>query len=283
MNFTDSNTKVSTDLYTKLMAGPGSVGTRQGLTTKADERFGNELLSRLTASDWAQIRARFQLVHFAGGETVYPADHLIDSVYFPLTAIASRLTVFEDGSTVEVGLIGRDGVIGLPAFMNNGLTRNWTVIDVAGTALRLRLGALRDGMEHLPSLAQAVSAYYQEFFVQVTRRAVCRSRHTITEQLCSWLLMVRDRSDSAELPLTQETIARRMGSRRAGITVAANALKKAGAITYCRGRITIADRALLCELACECYPTVSCREHEGGPWTRPGSFPLLAIRRPTAA
>jgi CRP-like cAMP-binding protein len=213
----------------------------------------NSLLAELTGRDLAQLSPRFQLVQFEAGETVYSSDHLIESVFFPLTAVASRLSILEDGSTVEVGLIGRDGVIGLSALIGTGRTKNWTVIDIGGSAIRLRAAALREALNRMPSLASALSLYYQNFFSQVTHRAVCRSRHTIVAQLSTWLLMVHDRVDRSDLPLTQENIARRLGSRRAGITVAANILKKAGAIAYSRGHISVADRTKLSEFACECY------------------------------
>jgi CRP-like cAMP-binding protein len=213
----------------------------------------NELLARLSPSESSFLRSRLQLVKFERGDTIYRADDEIDSVYFPLSMVASRLTILEDGSTVEVGIIGRDGVVGLSAFMGTGRTRNWTVVDIGGEALRLRVNGLREVISRFSALSSVLSEYYQDFFTQVTRRAVCRSRHTIMEQLCSWLLMVRDRCETADLTLTQECIARRLGSRRAGITVAANALKKAGAIAYSRGHIAVTDRGKLEDLACECY------------------------------
>lgn len=250
--------------------------------TDADPRQ-NRLLAKLPSSELDRLRPRFQLVKFEAGQTVYPAEHVIDSVYFPLTAVASRLTVLEDGSTVEAGLIGRDGVIGLSAFLGDGRTRNWTVIDLAGAALRLRIATLNELLPSLPRLGNALSTGYQDLFSQVTRRAVCRSRHTIVEQLCSWLLMVRDRSESSALCLTQESIARRLGSRRAGITVAANALKKAGAIDYSRGRIVITDRTELEGMACECYAAVCEHLNDAALWNQGAGRAQLNFMEPSAA
>lgn len=213
----------------------------------------NQLLARLSPGEISVLRSRLQTVDFARGDTIYRTDDMIDSVYFPLSMVASRLSILEDGSTVEVGLIGNDGVVGLSAFMGTGRTRNWTVVDIGGTALRLRVNGLREVLSRFSGLSSVLSEYYQEFFSQVTRRAVCRSRHTIMEQLCTWLLMVHDRCETPDMTLTQECIARRLGSRRAGITVAANALKKTGAIAYRRGHIAIIDRPKLTQLACECY------------------------------
>ncbi|MEO6392704.1 MAG: Crp/Fnr family transcriptional regulator [Pyrinomonadaceae bacterium] len=243
----------------------------------------NRLLARLPVTELERLRPRLQLVRFDAGQTVYPAEHVIDSIYFPLTAVASRLTVLEDGSTVEAGLIGNDGVIGLSAFMGDGRTRNWTVIDLAGATLRIRAATLNEFLPTLPRLGAALSASYQDLFSQVTRRAVCRSRHTIVEQLCSWLLMVRDRSETSALPLTQESIARRLGSRRAGITVAANALKKAGAIDYSRGRIVITDRAELEGMACECYAAVCENVNCAAIWQQGTGDARMNFREPNAA
>lgn len=255
---------------------------KSGVGSDADPKL-NRLLAKLSPTELERLRPRFQLVRFDAGQTVYPAEHLIDSLYFPLTTVASRLTVLEDGSTVEAGLIGRDGVIGLSAFLGDGRTRNWTVIDLAGTSLRIRAATLNELLPSLPQLRAALSTAYQDLFTQVTRRAVCRSRHTIVEQLCSWLLMVRDRSESSALALTQESIARRMGSRRAGITVAANALKKAGAIDYSRGRIVITDRVELEGMACECYAAVSEHVNDAAIWKQGIGRSRVNLLEPNAA
>jgi CRP-like cAMP-binding protein len=213
----------------------------------------NRLLSDLPAAEQAQLKLRLQLVRWEPGDTIYRPDEFIESVYFPTTAVASRLAVLEDGSTVEIGMTGNDGVLGIGAFMASGRTENWTVVDIGGEAWRLRVGGLREAMNQSRGLSARLTSYYQDFFRQITQRAVCRSRHTIIEQLCTWLLMMRDRSETAALTLTQEVIARRLGARRAGITVAANTLRKAGAIAYRRGNIEVTDRGVLELKACECY------------------------------
>lgn len=241
----------------------------------------NQLLARLSPGEISVLRSRLQTVDFERGDTIYRTDDTIDSVYFPLSMVASRLSILEDGSTVEVGLIGNDGVVGLSAFLGTGRTRNWTVVDIGGTALRLRVNGLREVLSRFSTLSSVLSEYYQDFFAQVTRRAVCRSRHTIMEQLCTWLLMVDDRCETRDMTLTQECIARRLGSRRAGITVAANTLKKTGAIAYRRGHITIVDRMKLTKSACECYSIPN--EKATNRWSNHHVSTPLIVHETTAA
>jgi len=216
----------------------------------------SKTLALLPLAIGEKIHAQLQPVSFKPGNTIYHPEDLIDYVYFPETCVASRLSLMEDGSTVEIGIIGNEGIIGITTFVGATIAHNWTVVEIGGTALRIRAGAFRELLRTDNDLRSVVGNYYNSFFMQVSQRAVCRSRHTLMEQLCSWLLMVKDRVPTNQLPLTHEAIARRLGTRRAGITVAANNLRKEEIIDYARGHIVICDYPKLEAFACECYNTL---------------------------
>lgn len=213
----------------------------------------NKLLSAVSSLTYSQISPLLQKVSLKTGQTIYHPEDPIDFVYFPETVIASRLSLMEDGSTVEVGLIGNDGVVGISSFIGAKRARSWTVVDVGGHAYRMRASLFMERVRTNADFRSVIANYYHSFFMQVSQRAVCRCRHSLMEQFCSWLLMFKDRFNSNKLPLTHEHIARRLGTRRASVTVAASELKKEGVIDYSRGFILIADSENLKAQSCECY------------------------------
>lgn len=220
----------------------------------------NKILASLPYATLERVKRALQPVTLQSGTTIYHPDDFIDYVYFPETCVASRLSLLEDGSTVEIGIIGNEGLVGVSSFIGATLARNWTVVEVGGNAYKMRVSAFREILQQNSDLYFAIASYYNSFFMQVSQRAVCRSRHTLMEQLCSWLLMVKDRTSSNQMPLTHEAIAHRLGTRRAGITVAANTLRKEKIIDYTRGYIVLRDRTKLENFACECYNTLKAND-----------------------
>ena len=216
----------------------------------------NKFLAVLPAAEYALLRTSLQPVTLKTGQTIYNVGDSLDFIYFPETCVASRVALMEDGATVEVGLVGPESIIGVMSFLGAETARHWTVVEVPGRALRMRASAFRDLARRNYQLQKPILDYCRLFFAHVAQRSVCRSRHSIQEQLCTWLMMMQDRAGTAELPLTQESIARRLGVRRAGITVAANWLKQEGLIDYRRGHIAVLDRKGLEKAACECYGVV---------------------------
>lgn len=220
----------------------------------------NKILASLPHTTLERVSRALQPVNLQAGTTIYHPDDFIDYVYFPETCVASRLSLLEDGSTVEIGIIGNEGLVGVSSFIGATMARNWTVVEVGGVAQRMRVSSFREILHQDQDLYFAIASYYNSFFMQVSQRAVCRSRHTLMEQLCSWLLMIKDRMTSNQMPLTHEAIAHRLGTRRAGITVAANALRKEKVIDYTRGYIVLRDRSKLENFACECYNALKANE-----------------------
>jgi len=217
----------------------------------------NRLLAALPRQDYEKVSPHLELVSFAQGETIYSEGDPITDIYFPNTCVALRLNVLVDGTSIEVGMMGLEGVIGVAAVLGAGHAHNWTVVEVPGIAMRLRTSALKSLMSESYALQRLLMSYYQALITHITQRAVCHSRHTLQAQLCTWLLFLCDRAQSNRLPITHERISRYLGSRRAGITLAANNLRKAGFIEYKRGQLTILDGDALKAVACECYAVVS--------------------------
>lgn len=213
----------------------------------------NKILASLSSEVLERVKKVLKPVNLKSGTTIYYPEACIDYVYFPESCVASRLSLLEDGSTVEIGIIGNEGIIGITSFVGAVFAHNWTVMEVGGTAYRLSTRCFLMKLKEESELRLAIANYYNQFFMQISQLAVCRSRHTLMEQFCSLLLMIKDRIASEQMCMTHEAIARRLGTRRAGITVAANLLRKEKIIDYTRGHIILRDRSKLEDFACECY------------------------------
>ena len=196
-------------------------------------------------------------VYFERGQTIYDIGDTFDFVYFPNNMVASRLALMEDGAMIEVGVVGREGLLGIAALIGATCANNMTIAETGGSAIRIRTKVLRDIFRHDFKLQSLLLSYYHDFLTQISQRAACRCRHSVAQQLCTWLLQVHDRAGINDLSLTQETIANRLGARRASITVAINELEKSGLLRCKRGHIVICDRAGLENHACECYGLLS--------------------------
>jgi CRP-like cAMP-binding protein len=181
----------------------------------------------------------------------------VEGIYFPETAVLSQLSYLEDGSATEVAMIGNEGLVGLSALLECRANAFWTQVTVGGTALCAHVDVLLEEFRRAGSFQKQILSYTSSFLDQVSQRAVCNSRHRLEERLCTWLLMVHDRAHGVQLPLTHEMIAEHLGARRAGITSFCTLLREHGAIAYQRGLISVVDRKLLEDMACECYRRIA--------------------------
>jgi hypothetical protein len=163
---------------------------------------------------------------------------------------------WSEGATAAVGLVGNEGAIGIGLFMEGNGTPIQSVVEVAGRALRMEARALREEFRRGGAFQAALLRYTWALVTQISVTAVCNRLHPIEKRLCRWLLLTRDRVPSDQLWLTQEFIARQLGVRREGVTVAAQHLQAAGLIVHSRGHITIRDRRRLEARTCECYWTI---------------------------
>jgi CRP-like cAMP-binding protein len=223
--------------------------------------LGNELLLSLPVDVSVKLQPAMQKVVFERGQTIYDIGDTFDFVYFPIDLVASRLCLMEDGAMIEVGVVGREGLLGISSMMGSTTANCLTIAETGGTAIRVRTKLLRDIFCQNQKLQRILLNYYSDFLTQVSQRAACRCRHTVAQQLCTWLLLVHDRATGNDLALTQETIANRLGARRASVTVALNELEKNGCVESRRGHIIISNRRGLENCACECYDILRSNFH----------------------
>lgn len=217
----------------------------------------NRVLRDLAEADRSRLLAQLQPVSLEVGEVLYDSGTRITHFYFPITTVVSSLHTAETGATVEMGLVGHDGVVGVSLFLGADSTPHRTETVVRGEAYRMPASALREEFARGGSLQRALLRYTQSLITQISQMAICNRLHDVEQRLCRWLLMCHDRVTSNELLMTQELMSHMLGGRRESVTVAAGRLQERGLIRYARGHISILNRRGLEARVCECYPIVA--------------------------
>jgi CRP-like cAMP-binding protein len=217
----------------------------------------NLVLAALPPSESRKIVADSRPVHLSYLDAIYEAGDEIEFIYFPIESVLSAVAILEDGSSVEISMTGREGLVGLPALVGGGRALHWTRVSVSGAALKIPTASLQELVRTSEPIHDAVLRAYRRLFTQICQRSVCNVRHSLLQRLSVWLLMMSDRIGAVELPFTQEDIANRISVRRAGVSVAASTLQAMRAISYHRGRIMITDRPAIEGTACECYQVMA--------------------------
>jgi CRP-like cAMP-binding protein len=216
----------------------------------------NRILNALTRPEYERLAPHLEPFKLWAGDVLYHPEQPVTHVYFPNRGTVSVVSIFEDGGTVEVGMVGNEGMFGVSVFLGSVSTPLEAVVQMPGDSLRMRSDVLKREFKKCGQLHDVLLRYTQAFITQVAQTAACNRAHVTDGRLAKWLLMCADRAHSKELELTQEFIATMLGTRRAGVTEAAGRLQGAGLISYRRGRITVLDRAGLEAASCECYPVV---------------------------
>jgi CRP-like cAMP-binding protein len=214
----------------------------------------NRILNALTRPEYERLTPHLEYVHLRLGYTLYHPEQTITHVFFPNRGTVSIVSTFADGGSVEVGMVGNEGMFGVCVFLGSVSTPLIAQVQLPGDAFRMRADVLRREFREGGALQDLLLRYTQAFITQISLTAACNRAHHVDRRLAKWLLMCQDRAHSGELELTQEFIATMLGVRRAGVTEAAIRLKGAGIIDYRRGRVTVLDRARLEAVSCECYP-----------------------------
>ncbi len=213
----------------------------------------NQILATLNKTDYQYLFGELERVSFVRGDVIYEVDAPIDSVYFPATAVFSMLATMEDGRTVEVGPVGREGLAGLRVFLGSDTTPHRVIVHMAGDAMRLKTSVLKAELTGThAALSQKLIRYTLMLLTMTGRTGACNKLHSLEQQFSRWLLTMHDYV-RGNLPLTHELIALTLGVRRAGVTETASGLKDSGLISYQRGDIRIIDEKALEAVACECY------------------------------
>lgn len=217
----------------------------------------NKLLIALKAEEGDTLLDELQAVDMPARATLHAADTAIAHVYFPdRGTAASVIAPLGTDRGVEVGTIGNEGFVGIPIMF--GLDREpfTVVVQVAGTGWRVTADEFRTEFDDSAPFRALCFRFAHTFYVQVGQSSACNRAHTVAERCARWLLMMHDRADSGTFILTQDYLATMLGVRRAGVTVAAGVLQRAGLIVYHRGHITVIDRAGLEAASCSCYAVI---------------------------
>ena len=216
---------------------------------------GNRLLDSLSPAKEADLAPHLEHVRLELKELLFEPGKRIDSVYFPITAVASLLNLVEDTSGVEIATVGNEGLGGLSVSwgINTFNPREFVQCQVPGDALVMDAETFASKVAAGGELTWLVHRYTQAFVTQIGQQVACNGLHSIQERCARWMLLTHDLVGSDEFPLTQEFLAQMLGVRRPSVTVVAGILQQAGFIRFHRGRITVTDRRGLENSSCDCY------------------------------
>ena len=216
----------------------------------------NKILAALPEKEYARLLPHLELVALPLGQILHKSEDRIKYVYFPNSGVVSFVAHMKEGASIEVGLAGNEGMVGLPILFGDDIAQNEAIVQIADGAMRMKASVLTEELKRDGELEPLLMRYALALMKQVAQTAACNRNHHIAQRLARWLLTCHDRVKGDELKLTQEFIAEMLGTRRSGVSEAAMMLQEGGLIRYSRGNIKILDRQGLEKFSCECYATV---------------------------
>lgn len=219
--------------------------------------FDNQILKALPREEHARLSRYMEVVSLPTGKTLYEAGDVVRKVYFLKGGMASLLSTTGGGAAVEVGMVGNEGLVGLPAILRVNVIDYRVVMQVPANAVRVSAAAVRSEFDRGGRLHDLLLRYTATLLTQVSQSAACNRYHSMRARLCRWLLVSHDRVQANTLNLTQEFLSQMVGAPRSRVTTAANSLRDMGLIRYRRGKIEILDRPRLEAASCECYRIVN--------------------------
>lgn len=220
---------------------------------------GNHLLARLPPAEQARLASRLVPVPLKPKQVLYRQGQPIDKLYFLDSGVISLISMMGDGKSVEVGIVGKEGAIGIHALYGPATMPCEALVQVAGQAESLKLADFRSDSRNGRLLTDQLCRYSQALLIQIIQTAACNRLHSLRQRAARWILTTHDRAGVNRFPLTQELLAIMLGVRRPSVTVAALSLQRSGLIDYRHGRMVIRDRAGLEAASCECYRSI--KEH----------------------
>jgi len=213
----------------------------------------NDILRALLNSEYKHLDPKLEQVDLKLGEIIYQADQRIDHVYFPETAVVAMIDTVEGGGTVEVGIIGHEGMVGINIFLGCLVTPDRAIVQISGSAMRMKTNDLRKELRFGSPLQRLLLRYTQALLAVISQSVACSQHHSVAQRLARWLLTMHDHAESDEFEMPHKSIAAMLGTRREGVSEAAAKFQAAGLITYSRARIHILDEVGLKKNSCECY------------------------------
>jgi CRP-like cAMP-binding protein len=225
----------------------------------------NKLLSQLPNDDFQRVLSDLKTVPMNVKQMLHARNEPVRYVYFPNGGVASITTVMSDGAMVEIATIGREGMVGIGAFLGGDIAGTETMVQVPDTsAERMPVAAFDREIQRRGALYESVQRYSRGLLTLMMQSTACMALHPVQQRCCRWLLMTHDRVQQPEFQLSHEFLAMMLGSTRPTVTVVAGTLQKAGLIHYRHGHIRIVDREGLESASCECYATVTRKFRELG-------------------
>jgi CRP-like cAMP-binding protein len=213
----------------------------------------NDLLRALLSAEYKHLRPFLERVTLKAGEVIYHADQRIEYVYFPENTVVAMIDTMEKGSTVEVGIIGHEGMVGINIFLGGLATPDRAVALFSGTAMRMKESRFRKEIRFGSPLQRLLLHYTQVFLSVISQSVGCSQHHTAAQRLARLLVTMHYYAEAKEFEMSQEIIAATLGVRRGAISAAAGQFQAAGMIIYSRGRMRIVDSTRLNKECCECY------------------------------
>jgi CRP-like cAMP-binding protein len=219
-------------------------------------RTANNVLASIPSRDYQRLHSQLEPVTLKFGQILYEPGQVIQHVYFPINSLISLLTAVDKRRTLEVGMVGREGMAGMPFILGMGVSGVRALVQGEGEALRAAAAPFRVEFQRNKPLQEALFRYTYALMAQISQTAACNRFHDAEARLSRWLLMTRERVGSDSFLLTHAFLAHMLGLRREGVTEAASALKRQKLISYNRGKIKLLDVSRLKKSSCSCYQIV---------------------------
>jgi len=216
----------------------------------------NRVLASLSQKQFARLQGALEPATLKFGQVLYEPGKAIRHIYFPVNCLISLLTAVDQRRSLEVGMVGNEGMAGMPFILGMGVSGVRALVQGGGEALRMAAAPFRVEFDRNPALQEALYRYMYALMAQISQTAACNRFHEAQPRLARWLLMTRERVMSDDFPLTHEFLAHMLGMRREGVTEAARGLKQRKLIAYRRGKIQILDLKGLNAASCSCYQIV---------------------------
>ena len=216
----------------------------------------NRLLAALPKDEYDRLMAGATRVRLASGKILFEAGEEVRHAYFPLSGMASLLSSTQDGRSVEIAVVGSEGMLGIPVVLSAGRSPYLVMAQLPTEALLIKAGALRSEFDRAGRLRELVLRHALALLTQISQSAVCHRFHSVEQRLARWLLVTRVRAGADSFRLTQEFLSYMLGVPRTTVTATAVSFQRAGLICYSRGAITLLDTRGLEAVSCECYRVV---------------------------
>jgi CRP-like cAMP-binding protein len=217
---------------------------------------GNQILQSIPETEYNRVRAELEFVQLPHHHILHETGERLEFAYFLNEGLASLVVLTSDGRSVEVAIVGHEGVLGTPLAVGLHRGAYRSIMQIPGTALRIKADVLEEHLGEMPELGLMMNRFVLVQGLQIAQIAACNRLHEIEQRLARWLLMCQDRVNSEYLPVTHEFLAQMLGTGRPSVSLAAGILQKAGIIENARGSVKVLDRNQLESAACECYRAI---------------------------